>query len=179
VIHRPDNPRKIDALPCDRRQTAGGAYLGRLLGPLDGIVDIVGSLSDDRPALGNFKYDLAILNRMLPEGDDLDIVMALSQLPERPAFIMPTAKDAEEDVIDGLNSGADDISWLEASGSRRTGDCECNYDNYTTSAFRLTQLVRLDGTPASKHGGRLFVFSCGATAARCEFAVTEKRANFR
>ena len=123
VIHRPDSPRKIDALPCDRRRTADGAYLGRLLGQLGGIVDIVGSLSDDRQALGNFKYDLAILNRMLPEGDDLDIVMALSQLPERPAFIMLTAKDAEEDVIDGLNSGADDISWLEASGSR-TGDCE-------------------------------------------------------
>jgi hypothetical protein len=33
--------------------------------------------------------------------------------------------------------------------------------------------------PASKHGGHLFVFLCGATAARCEFAVTEKRANFR
>jgi two-component system, OmpR family, response regulator len=85
-----------------------GAYLGRLLGQLGGIVDIVGSFSDDRQALGNFKYDLAILNRMLPDGDDLDIVMALSQLPERPAFIMLTAKDAKEDVIDGLNGGADD-----------------------------------------------------------------------
>ncbi len=78
------------------------AYLGRLLGQLRGIVDIVGSLSDAKQALGNFKYDLAILDRMLPDGD------ALSKLPERPAFIMLTAKDAKEDVIDGLNSGADD-----------------------------------------------------------------------
>src|SRR5258706_6704965 len=85
-----------------------GAYLGRLLGQLRGIVDIVGSLSDAKQALGNFKYDLAIVDRMLPDGDALDIVMALSQLPERPAFIMLTAKDAKEDVIDGLNSGADD-----------------------------------------------------------------------
>jgi two-component system OmpR family response regulator len=85
-----------------------GAYLGRLLGQFNGIVDIVGSLSDAQQALGNFKYDLAIVDRMLPDGDALDVVAALSQLPERPAIIMLTAKDAKEDVIDGLNSGADD-----------------------------------------------------------------------
>jgi two-component system OmpR family response regulator len=85
-----------------------GAYLGRLLGQLRGIVDIVGSVSEAKQALGNFKYDLAIVDRMLPDGDALDIVTALSQLPERPAFILLTARDAKEDVIDGLNSGADD-----------------------------------------------------------------------
>jgi two-component system, OmpR family, response regulator len=47
---------------------------------------------------------------ILPQDDGaaLDIVIALSQLPERPAFILLTAMDAKEDVIDGLNSGADD-----------------------------------------------------------------------
>jgi two-component system, OmpR family, response regulator len=85
-----------------------GAYVGRLLGQLRGIVDIVGSVSHAQQALGNFKYDLAIVDRMLPDGAALDIVTALSQLPERPAIIMLTAKDAKEDVIDGLNSGADD-----------------------------------------------------------------------
>ena len=85
-----------------------GAYLARLLGQLHGIVDIVASVSDAQQALRNFKYDLAIVDRMLPDGDALDIVTALSQLPERPAIIMLTAKDAKEDVIDGLNSGADD-----------------------------------------------------------------------
>jgi two-component system OmpR family response regulator len=85
-----------------------GAYLGRLLGQFNGIVDIVGSLSDAQQALGNFKYDLAIVDRMLPDGDALDVVAALSQLPERPAIIMLTAKDSKEDMIDGLNSGADD-----------------------------------------------------------------------
>jgi DNA-binding response OmpR family regulator len=85
-----------------------GAYVGRLLGQLRGIVDIVESVSHAQQALGNFKYDLAIVDRMLPDGDALDIVTALSQLPERPAIIILTAKDAKEDVIDGLNSGADD-----------------------------------------------------------------------
>jgi two-component system OmpR family response regulator len=85
-----------------------GAYLGRLLRQLHGIVDIVASISDAQQALRNFKYDLAIVDRMLPDGDALDIVTALSQLPERPAIIMLTAKDTKEDVIDGLNCGADD-----------------------------------------------------------------------
>jgi two-component system OmpR family response regulator len=75
---------------------------------LNGIVDIVRTVSDARQALGNFKYDLAIVDRMLPDGDALDIVAALSRLSERPAIIMLTARDAKEDVIDGLNSGADD-----------------------------------------------------------------------
>jgi two-component system, OmpR family, response regulator len=85
-----------------------GAYLGRLLAQLHGIVDTVASVSEAEQALSNFKYDLAIVDRMLPDGDALAIVTALSQLPERPAIIMLTAKDTKEDVIDGLNGGADD-----------------------------------------------------------------------
>ena len=85
-----------------------GAYVGRLLGQLRGIVDIVESASHARQALNNFEYDLAVVDRMLPDGDALDIVVALSQLPQRPAIIMLTARDAKDDVIDGLNSGADD-----------------------------------------------------------------------
>jgi DNA-binding response OmpR family regulator len=85
-----------------------GSYLGRLLGEVCGIVDVVESVSDARQALSNFKYDLAIVDRMLPDGDALGIVAALSQLPERRAILMLTAKDAKEDVIEGLNSGSDD-----------------------------------------------------------------------
>jgi DNA-binding response OmpR family regulator len=79
-----------------------------LLGQSCGIVDTVGSLSEAKQALRNFKYDLAILDRMLPDGDALDVVAALTQSPERPAFIVLTARDTKEDVIDGLNIGADD-----------------------------------------------------------------------
>ena len=85
-----------------------GAYVGRLLGQFNGVVDIVGSLSEAQEALAGFQYDLAIVDRMLPDGDALEIVAELSQLPERPAIIMLTAKDAKEDVVAGLNSGADD-----------------------------------------------------------------------
>jgi two-component system, OmpR family, response regulator len=85
-----------------------GAYVSRLLGQLHGVVDLVESIAEARQALENFKYDLAIVDRMLPDGDALQVVTALSQSAERPAIIMLTSKDAKEDVVDGLNSGADD-----------------------------------------------------------------------
>nr|WP_249156984.1 response regulator transcription factor [Bradyrhizobium sp. KB893862 SZCCT0404] len=85
-----------------------GAYVSRLLGQLHGVVDLVGSIADARQALDNFKYDLAIVDRMLPDGDALEVVTALSRSPDRPAIIMLTSKDATEDVVDGLNGGADD-----------------------------------------------------------------------
>ena len=85
-----------------------GAYLSRLLTQLHGVVDTVESVSDAWHALKNFKYDLAIVDRMLPDGDALAIVTALGRLQERPAIIMLTAKDTKEDVIEGLNGGADD-----------------------------------------------------------------------
>jgi len=80
-----------------------GAYVSRLLGQLHGIVDVVGSIADARQALDNFKYDLAIIDRMLPDGDALQVVTALSRSADRPAIIMLTSKDAKEDVVDGLD----------------------------------------------------------------------------
>ncbi len=107
LIGRPDREDPVRSLVIEDEPQIG-AYVSRLLAQLHGIVDTVGSVSDAEQALSNFKYDLAIVDRMLPDGDALTIVTALGRLPERPAIIMLTAKDAKEDVIDGLNGGADD-----------------------------------------------------------------------
>ncbi len=84
------------------------SYLCRLLDQLNAIVDVVETVSEASQALSNFKYDLVIVDRMLPDGDGLDVVAELSRTSERPAIIMLTAKDAKDDVIDGLEGGADD-----------------------------------------------------------------------
>lgn len=89
-------------------EPAIGTYLGRLSRGVCGIVDIVETIAEARQALGAFKYDLAVADRMLQDGDAIDIVVALNQSPERPTIIMLTAKGAKEGAIDGLNSGADD-----------------------------------------------------------------------
>ena len=85
-----------------------GAYLARLLGQLHAVVDVVGSVADTRQALHNFRFDLAIVDRMSPDGDAHVIVSAISRLPERPAIIMLIAMDGKGEVVDGLNSGAND-----------------------------------------------------------------------
>lgn len=90
----------------DEPQIAG--YLCRLLDQVNAVVDVVETISDADQALANFKYDLVIVDRMLPDGDGLDIVVKLARAPERPATIMLTAKDSKDDVIDGLEGGADD-----------------------------------------------------------------------
>src|SRR5438128_85915 len=83
-------------------------YLGNLLNEWNGIVDITSTVGDAREACHNFTYDLAIVDRRLPDGDALQVVKALSTQAERPAIIILTARDAKEEIVDGLNSGADD-----------------------------------------------------------------------
>jgi two-component system, OmpR family, response regulator len=84
------------------------AYLTRLFDQMNAVVDSVETACDAREALANFKYDLVIVDRMLPDGDGLDVVAELRRKSDRPAIIMLTAKDAKDDIIDGLEGGADD-----------------------------------------------------------------------
>ena len=58
-----------------------GAYVSRLLGQLHCVVDLVGSIADARQALDNFKYDLAIIDRMLPDGDAPVSICNVEPLP--------------------------------------------------------------------------------------------------
>jgi two-component system, OmpR family, response regulator MprA len=51
--------------------------------------------------------DLVVLDWMLPEMDGIDVVRAL-RMPNAPPVLMLTARDAVEDRVTGLDSGADD-----------------------------------------------------------------------
>jgi DNA-binding response OmpR family regulator len=83
-------------------------FVARLLSEWNGLVDIVRTVEDASEACRNFKYDLAIVDRGLPDGDALHLLKVFEIMSERPAIIMLTAKDAREDIVDGLNAGADD-----------------------------------------------------------------------
>lgn len=53
-------------------------------------------------------YDLVVLDWMLPGRDGIEILQAMKARTARPPVLLLTARDAVEDRVLGLNSGADD-----------------------------------------------------------------------
>lgn len=51
--------------------------------------------------------DILIVDRMLPDGDGLELVTQLRQEGQRCAILVFTARDASQDRIEGYNKGAD------------------------------------------------------------------------
>jgi heavy metal response regulator len=56
----------------------------------------------------NERYDLLILDIMLPKMDGVAILKSIRESGIETPVIFLTAKDAEKDIVDGLNLGADD-----------------------------------------------------------------------
>ncbi len=53
-------------------------------------------------------YDCIVLDWMLPKLSGLDLIARLRRVSDQTPILMLTAKDATEDRIQGLDSGADD-----------------------------------------------------------------------
>lgn len=84
------------------------AAIARRLRAMGNSVDEVASVRDTRIHLGGARYDVAVLDRMLPDGDSLTLLQALRTAANRPPILLLTARDRIEDRVDGLESGADD-----------------------------------------------------------------------
>ena len=70
------------------------------------IPDVIQNAGDAEEALRANVYDLAIIDRTLPDGDGLDL---LGRMPKsRPPVLILTARAMVEDRIAGLDAGADD-----------------------------------------------------------------------
>ena len=72
------------------------------------VVDAVGLCADARAALGVFPYDAAILDLGLPDGDGVGLINELRSGGNRIPILVLTARDAVEDRVGGLDTGADD-----------------------------------------------------------------------
>jgi len=71
-------------------------------------VDFVHLCADGRVALASHAYDAAILDLGLPDGDGLDLLAELRGRGDGIPILVLTARDAVDDRVCGLNTGADD-----------------------------------------------------------------------
>jgi DNA-binding response OmpR family regulator len=70
--------------------------------------DTVGTLAQAELALAHSGCEAMVLDRGLPDGDGLALLARLRERGDALPVLLLTARDAVEDRIDGLQSGADD-----------------------------------------------------------------------
>src|SRR5499433_119842 len=71
-------------------------------------VDAMTTCADARAALAAAPYDAAILDLGLPDEDGINFLTAVRQAGNRIPILILTARDAVEDRVLGLDTGADD-----------------------------------------------------------------------
>jgi DNA-binding response OmpR family regulator len=98
------------------------------------VVDAVASSADARAALAAFPYDAAILDLGLPDGDGLDLLAVARSAGNQIPFLVLTARDAVEDRVSGLDTGADD---------------------YLVKPFAMTELIARTKALLRRPGGAL------------------------
>ncbi|MFY0624775.1 MAG: response regulator transcription factor [Reichenbachiella sp.] len=87
----------------------------------EGIVcECANSISQCKEKLSAFQYDIVILDRMLPDGDGIELISYIKEQKVIAGIMIASAKDKLDDKVDGLNLGADD---------------------YITKPFFMTELV--------------------------------------
>ena len=72
------------------------------------IVDVVHLCAEAREALALTAYDAAILDLGLPDGDGLKLLTQVRAAHNGVPILILTARDAVEDRVSGLDTGADD-----------------------------------------------------------------------
>ena len=70
-------------------------------------VDVSKNVHNAKENLDSNEYDLIILDIMLPDGNGFELCKYIKEQKDTPIIIL-TAKDEEQDVVQGFNLGADD-----------------------------------------------------------------------
>ncbi|NCN42718.1 response regulator transcription factor [bacterium] len=71
-------------------------------------VDHCTTLEEAQEKLITTEYDLCLLDRMLPDGDGIDLCQEIKATSNAPMILILSAKGEVEDRIEGLDEGADD-----------------------------------------------------------------------
>ena len=82
--------------------------LGRILGEAGHSLQFGRSLRDAAQAVAESSFDVVVLDRMLPDGDALELCSELRGRGEDVPILMLTARTELRDRVSGLRTGADD-----------------------------------------------------------------------
>jgi two-component system, OmpR family, response regulator len=72
------------------------------------VADIVGAVAEARAAIEARDYSVMLLDRRLPDGDGLSIIRSVREERPNMRVLMLTAMRGIDEMIDGLDAGADD-----------------------------------------------------------------------
>lgn len=84
------------------------ANLEALLTTLGYGVDCVTDMATGYMKLADTNYDLVIVDRGLPDGDGMALVKTIRSENNPALILLLTARGQADDIVEGLNSGADD-----------------------------------------------------------------------
>ena len=90
----------------DNRRLA--ALIGKGCEKAGFAVDACHDLDTARAALGTARYDVAVLDLGLPDGDGLDLLSSVRKAGNELPVLVLTARDTVGARVEGLNAGADD-----------------------------------------------------------------------
>lgn len=125
--------------------------LGRFLGENNFEVSLAKDAAEGRELMQNIKFDLLIVDVMMPNEDGVSFTASLRQNSSVP-IIMLTARGEFDDRIKGLEAGADDYlpkpfepkelllrinNILKRATTKSRGDDICNFGDFT---FGFTEL---------------------------------------
>lgn len=82
--------------------------IARRLRALGNSVDEAAQAREADSYLQSARYDVAVLDRMLPDGDSVTVLKRLRNTGNLTPILLLTARDQIEDRVEGLEAGADD-----------------------------------------------------------------------
>jgi DNA-binding NtrC family response regulator len=82
--------------------------LKRLLGRRGVLADVAGSFKEGIERVRKRRYDLVILDYMLPDGNGLDLIPPIRALRPAPTVLMMTAFGTIENAVEAMRRGASD-----------------------------------------------------------------------
>ncbi|HEX6838749.1 MAG TPA: response regulator, partial [Polyangia bacterium] len=128
------------------------ASLKRLLARRGVRADVAGTFADGLALAKKHRYDLVILDYMLPDGNGLDLIEPIRALRPAPTVLMMTAFGTIENAVEAMRRGAYDYvtkSTELPAIVERVVDAEkiarARVDNETTAAMVAEEAAKFSG----------------------------------